>query len=70
MDIDLLNDRAREIEQFLDASSAATVNSEVSTVNDEWNLIKLELESRKDTLSKLSSLWEVKMFRYLVLITF
>lgn len=60
MEIDLLNERIREILPFLNPDSQAVVSSEVGSLNEDWASLMSNLESRKDTLTKLASLWEVK----------
>ncbi|XP_024081429.1 nesprin-1 [Cimex lectularius] len=56
--IDVLNERQRELETFLDPNSKAAVGSEVANLNDEWNQLQNDLESRKETLSQLAKRWE------------
>ncbi|XP_068085330.1 muscle-specific protein 300 kDa [Anabrus simplex] len=57
-EIDLLNERAREITRQADPSNRETINMQVKNMNTRWTELTDGLESRKDTLHKLSLNWE------------
>ena len=59
MDIDALNEKMRELITFLSDDSQATISSEVDSLNEDWMSLISNLESRRDTLTKLAALWEV-----------
>ncbi|CAH1403532.1 unnamed protein product [Nezara viridula] len=58
MDVDLLNERMRELLPYLNTDSQAIISSEVASLNEDWASLMSNLESRRDTLAKLASLWE------------
>lgn len=59
MDVDLLNERMRELLPYLNIDSQAIISSEVASLNEDWTSLMSNLESRRDTLAKLAALWEV-----------
>jgi DNA repair ATPase RecN len=58
-EIDLLNERAREILNKSDKPNKEKLEVDLKEVNSEWNGLISELENRKETLTKLAEHWEV-----------
>lgn len=58
-EIDLLNERAREISNKADEPNKTNLEMSQNEVNSEWNGLISELENRKETLTKLAEHWEV-----------
>ncbi|KAJ9596214.1 hypothetical protein L9F63_027163, partial [Diploptera punctata] len=57
-EIDLLNERGRDITRQADHSNRQNVEKQLSNINREWNDLLSGLESRRDTLTKLAQHWD------------
>ncbi|KAJ9596208.1 hypothetical protein L9F63_027168, partial [Diploptera punctata] len=58
VEIDLLNERGRDITRQADHSNRQNVEKQLSNINREWNDLLSGLESRRDTLRKLAQHWD------------
>lgn len=58
-EMDLLSERAAEILAKADGSNRTAVAADLAAVTQQWNGLLGDLGSRKDTLQKLASHWEV-----------
>ena len=58
-EIDLLNERGREITRQSDLANRESIEKQLRNINQEWNDLVSGLESRRDTLTKLAQHWEV-----------
>lgn len=61
-EIDLLNERGREITQQSDLANREHIEKQLEGINREWNDLVSSLENRRDTLTKLAQHWEVICF--------
>ncbi|KAJ9594434.1 hypothetical protein L9F63_014159, partial [Diploptera punctata] len=57
-EIDLLNERGRDITRQANHSNREHIEKQLSNINREWNDLVSGLESRRDTLTKLAQHWE------------
>ncbi|KAJ9596010.1 hypothetical protein L9F63_012831, partial [Diploptera punctata] len=57
-EIDLLNERGRDITRQADHSNHENVEKQLSNINREWNDLLSGLQSRRDTLTKLAEHWD------------
>lgn len=62
--MDLLSERATEIQSRADSSNKAVVAGDVEEVAQQWSGLLVDLASRKDTLQKLAQHWEVNNVDY------
>lgn len=60
-EVDLLNERMREIVSQADTINKERIETEVTKINNEWVCFIDGLESRKDTLVKLGQHWQVSL---------
>ena len=58
-EIDLLNERGRDITRQADHENREHIEKQLSNINKEWTDLVNGLESRRDTLTKLAQHWEV-----------
>ncbi|XP_014483634.1 PREDICTED: nesprin-1 isoform X6 [Dinoponera quadriceps] len=57
-ELDLLNDRGREVLQLADGSNRKAIESQLSEISSEWRELVSGLEGRRDALEALSRHWE------------
>ncbi|XP_052120036.1 muscle-specific protein 300 kDa isoform X1 [Frankliniella occidentalis] len=57
-DVDLLNERARELTRLADAANRAHVEQQIAAVNREWEEVVSGVEGRRDALARLAQQWE------------
>lgn len=57
-DMDLLNERARELTRLADPANRAHIEQQVLAVNREWEEVVSGVESRRDALTRLAQQWE------------
>ncbi|KAK3930234.1 Nesprin-1 [Frankliniella fusca] len=57
-DVDLLNERARELTRQADAANRAHVEQQIAAVNREWEEVVSGVEGRRDALARLAQQWE------------
>lgn len=58
-EMELLSERAAEIQAKADSSNRAAVAADLAIVTQQWTGLLADLSSRKGTLHKLASHWEV-----------
>lgn len=66
--MDLLSERAAEIQAKADSSNRSAVAADLAGVTQQWNGLLADLGSRKDTLQKLAGHWEVSALVWLYLV--
>ncbi|XP_076667923.1 muscle-specific protein 300 kDa isoform X16 [Andrena cerasifolii] len=57
-ELDLLNERGREVLRLADANNKKTIESQISETSAEWKELVSGLEGRRDALEALSKHWE------------
>ncbi|XP_071454288.1 muscle-specific protein 300 kDa-like [Hetaerina americana] len=57
-ELDLLNERGREITRQSDPFNCERVKQQIQNINKDWNNLMHDLESRRDTLNNLSGQWK------------
>jgi len=62
-EIDLLNERAREVTRLADNPTRMLIEQHLLSVNSEWNEVVSTMESRREALMKLAEQWEVRITR-------
>jgi hypothetical protein len=58
LELDLLVERANEITKQADERNRVKTQSQSGEVSEEWSALVGDLESRRDTLTKLAQIWE------------
>ena len=57
-ELDLLNERSREVLRLADNNNKATIEAQISEISTEWKELISGLEGRRDALEALSKHWE------------
>ncbi|KAL0110413.1 hypothetical protein PUN28_013801 [Cardiocondyla obscurior] len=57
-ELDLLNERGREVLELADTNNKKTIESQLSLINSEWRELVSGLEGRRNALEALSRHWE------------